>query len=108
MENVGQRIKKVRKEKHISAETIAERLNVAPASVYRWENGSINKVPTGRLVQIAEVLNVTPSYLLGWDHEKQSLPQSADLDDDDALLTYQGNPISKEDREIIKRLLKNK
>lgn len=105
---IGQRIKKMRKEKHISAETLADRLGVSPASVYRWENGAINKVPTDTLVRIAEVLHTTPEYLIGWSKEEKKNPQSADLDDDDVIFTYQGKPLSDEDKEMIRRIMRGK
>lgn len=63
----GQRMKMRRKEIGLSAETVAERLNVSPATIYRYENGDIDKVPGDRLAPIAAALQTTPAYLMGWD-----------------------------------------
>ena len=63
--NTGKIIKEIRKQKHISAEDIAEKLNVHPSTVYRWEKGDIEKIPYQTLVPIAEILNVSPLDLLG-------------------------------------------
>lgn len=39
----GERIKIKRKEKGLSAEYIAQKLEVSPATIYRYENGAIEK-----------------------------------------------------------------
>lgn len=65
----GQRMRERRKEIGLSAEKVAEMLHLSPATIYRYENGDIEKVPGAFLGQIAKVLNTTPSYLMGWDDE---------------------------------------
>ena len=68
----GQRMKERRKAIGISAERLAEMLGVSPATIYRYENGEIEKVPGDRLAPIAEALRTTPAYLMGW--EESALP----------------------------------
>lgn len=63
----GQRMKFRRKEIGMSAETLADKLGVSPATIYRYENGDIEKVPGERLGAIARALHTTPGYLMGWD-----------------------------------------
>lgn len=65
--NTGALIKELRKQKRISAETIAEKLNVHPSTVYRWEKGDIEKIPYQTLIPLARILNVSPLDLLGVD-----------------------------------------
>lgn len=64
---VGARLRSRRKQLGFSAEYIAERLGCSPATVYRWENGDIEKMPIDSIVPVAAVLGVTPAYLLGWE-----------------------------------------
>ena len=64
---VGARLRSRRKQLGFSAEYIAERLGCSPATVYRWENGDIEKMPIDSIVPVATVLGVTPAYLLGWE-----------------------------------------
>lgn len=65
----GERIRQRRKELGLSAERVAESLGVSPATVYRYENGDIAKLP-GRLLQpAARILGLSPSQLMGWDEE---------------------------------------
>ena len=53
-----------RKEKGISAEAIAEKLGVSSATIYRYENGDIEKVPVSVFIKIAEILNTPPEAIL--------------------------------------------
>ena len=67
---VGARHRARRKQLGFSAEYIAERLGCSPATVYRWENGDIEKMPIDSIDPVAADLGVTPAYLLGWGAEK--------------------------------------
>ena len=72
----GQRMKDRRKSIGLSAERVAEILGVSPATIYRYENGDIEKVPGERLGPIANALQTTPAYLMGWENADgdKSLP----------------------------------
>lgn len=68
----GQRIKQRRRDIGLSAERLAEILGVSPATIYRYENGDIEKVPGERLGPIASALHTTPAYLMGWENDTAS------------------------------------
>ena len=61
-----------RKALGLSAEKVAEMLGVSPATIYRYENGDIEKVPGDRLGPIANALRTTPAYLMGWEDNGDS------------------------------------
>lgn len=63
----GQRMKLRRKELGLSAEYVAGKLNLSPATIYRYENGGIDKVPGDILEPLAQVLQTTPACLMGWE-----------------------------------------
>lgn len=79
----GERMKQRRKEIGLSAERVAEILGVSPATVYRYENGDIDKVPGNRLAPIADALMTTPAYLMGWADETpgtvREIPSAKDI-----------------------------
>ena len=60
---IGRRIKEVRLEQKIKQEELADKLNISVAFVSRVERGT-SKINLKRLTQIAEILNVSPAYLL--------------------------------------------
>ena len=63
----GDLIKARRKEIAMSAERLAEKVGVSPATIYRYEKGDIEKVPVDVIKDIAKALNTTPAYLMGWE-----------------------------------------
>lgn len=67
-------MKNRRKAIGMSAEKLAELLDVSPATIYRYENGDIEKVPGDRLGPIANALQTTPGYLMGWEDGSGALP----------------------------------
>ena len=68
---IGERIKKARMALGYSAEQVAAFLNVSPATVYRYENGDISKLPSKFIKPLADYLCVTPAYLMGWEDEQE-------------------------------------
>ena len=49
--DIGERIKKRRKELGLSAEQIAEKLGVSPATIYRYESNDIMNMRIDKLEQ---------------------------------------------------------
>lgn len=60
-------MKERRKELGFSAEYVAEKLGVSPATIYRYERGDIEKMPGNILEPISKILHTTPAYLMGWE-----------------------------------------
>ena len=63
---VGQRIKARREELGISAEELGQKIGKAKTTIYRYELGLIEKLPTSVLESIASALRTSPAYLMGW------------------------------------------
>lgn len=62
----GERIKQARLALGYSAEQVAAFLHVSPATIYRYENGDISKLPSKFIKPLAEYLCISPAYLMGW------------------------------------------
>lgn len=65
--SIGKRIKERRKELGFNADYIAEKLGVSRSTVFRYEKGDIEKLPTEILEQLAVILKTSPGYLMGWE-----------------------------------------
>jgi len=61
----GEIIKSRRKELDISAEFIAQKLGIARSTVFRYERGDIEKVPSDILIPLSRILRLEPSELMG-------------------------------------------
>lgn len=67
--DVGKRIKERRKELNLSVDELAQKLNKNRTTVYRYEKGDIENLPLDILGPLAEALNTTPAYLMGWENK---------------------------------------
>lgn len=68
----GERIKARRKELGITADKLADIIGVSRSTVFRYENGFIEKMPLNNLVPIARALSTTVGYLMGWENDPAS------------------------------------
>lgn len=56
-----------RKELGLTLNDIATRIGVTEATVQRWESGNIKTLRQGRIAKLAEILELSPASLMGWD-----------------------------------------
>ena len=75
---IGERIKKIRKEKKINVERIANELGVSVSTVYRYEDSTIEKIPIHIFDKLCAVLEVSADELMGNERPEQNeaLPQN--------------------------------
>lgn len=65
--SIGQRIRNSRLQQGLSIDDLAHRLGKNRTTIYRYENGDIENLPLGILDSLADALNTTPAYLMGWE-----------------------------------------
>lgn len=100
-----ERIKKLAKSRGYSLSALNDKAGLGKNTIYSWKHKDPS---TENLQKVANVLSVTVDYLLGEEDKTGSSKKSVDLNDDEALLTFDGKVIPEEDRELIKRLLRGK
>lgn len=61
---LGENLRRIRKERGISVQELAQRLNTTKQTIYRYENGQIQKIPAHLIYDICCFLNVSPEKLL--------------------------------------------
>lgn len=64
--NTGDRIKQRRLELGLTVDDLAEKIGKSRATIYRYENGDIENMPTPILEPLAKALDTTPADLMGW------------------------------------------
>lgn len=108
---VGQRIKQRRKELKISADELGKRLGKDRSTVFRYENGSIEKLPIDILEPIAKALQTTPEFLMGWEKVQKKNDVLSDIvlkmNEDEELLSIVValSNLDFEKREAVKSVL---
>ena len=75
---IGQRIKSARESKNMTLDEVAKKCNTTKQTIFKYENEIVTNIPYDKIVLLSNALNVSPSYLFGWD-EKESSPSELQL-----------------------------
>lgn len=67
MENMGVLINKLRTEKGMTLEELGNKVGVGKSTVRKWENGIIANMRRDKIAKVADALDVSPAYLMGWE-----------------------------------------
>ena len=73
---VGDRIKKKRESIGMTQPELASLVDSTKQNIYKYESGIITNIPSDKIEAIAEALNVSPAYLMGWEDETQTVSSS--------------------------------
>ena len=69
---IGELLRKLRNEKHLSQEQLAEKLNVSSRSVSRWENG--NTMPDiSLIIELADFYDIDIRELLNGERKSEKM-----------------------------------
>ena len=105
---IGERIKKRRNEMGMSLREAAARLGYNDhTTLSRIEAGRVD-LPQSRIVKFAEVLGVTPGYLMGWEEAPEDVGAlAATVLKDPKLLALVKNysTLSEADRDTVSALV---
>lgn len=113
---IGHRIKLLRKKLNISQIELAEKTNSSKQSIYKYENNIVANIPSDKIELIANALNTTPVYLMGWENEIDTTVNLPDLNltdkeekliDDFRKLNKQGQEYILQTMDILKDKYKN-
>ncbi len=72
---IGERIKKIRKEKKISVDYLAAELGISKTTLYRYEDSTIEKIPIKVFDRLCILLDVSPAELMGNIPAEQDQPK---------------------------------
>jgi transcriptional regulator with XRE-family HTH domain len=89
MENeMSLKIKKLRLERGMTLEQVADIVGVGKSTVRKWETGMIANMRRDKIALLAHALGTTPAYLMGWkeDEEMTISPIEQELTEGEKLL----------------------
>ena len=82
MSTTGKKIKERRLQLGLSAEDLAARVDISPATIYRYESGQIDGLPINKLLSICKVLDASPMDFIDWDeHKRQHEQEMKNIDE---------------------------
>jgi len=91
-------LKARRKELNLTLKEIGKKIGVTEATVQRWESGATENLRYNRLIKLAKVLEVKPSFLMGFEDAPQNAKEK------ELLEIYQ--KAKESDKAEVKTLLK--
>lgn len=68
------KIKTRRIELGLTLEEVAEKMGVSAPTIQRYESGEIQNMRRDKVKKLADALNLSPSYLMGWEDQQNSTP----------------------------------
>ena len=73
MSDLGEKIYVLRKQKGMTLEELGDKVGVGKSTVRKWETGFIANMRRDKIAAIADALEVSPSYLMGWNEEEEGV-----------------------------------
>ncbi len=64
---IGTKLREIRKQNGFSVQYAAQQLGLSPATIYRYENGSIEKIPSHIVTELCRLYGATPAQIFGWE-----------------------------------------
>lgn len=87
---VGERIKFLRTQKGMTLEELGNMVGVGKSTVRKWENGMIANMRRDKISKLANALEVTPTFLMGWQEDPNLSDRDDKLSEIDQLLSKSG------------------
>ena len=76
--NLSEKIRYLSIQKGMTQAELAEKLNTTKQTIGKYENQVVTNLPLNRIQELADALDTTPAYLMGWGEEKPADASSAD------------------------------
>lgn len=68
----GARIKYLRQLTNMSQEELGRRVGVQRAAINKYEKGTVENIPIKTIEKIADVFDVSPTYIVGWNGDSDN------------------------------------
>ena len=82
---IGQRIRAARERREMTLDEVAQRCNTTKQTIFKYENEIVTNIPYDKIVLLSNALDVSPSYLFGWNEKKDS-PSEIKLTEGEELM----------------------
>lgn len=83
--SVGLRIKLAREQRNMTLEEVAKLCKTTKQTIFKYENEIVTNIPYEKIVLLTKALDVSPSYLFGWE-EKRISPSELELTEGEQLM----------------------
>ena len=102
MENdLSRKIKRLRLERDMTLEEVANIVGVGKSTVRKWETGMIANMKRDKIDSLAKALGTTPAYLMGWEETTETLPQPQPHTEGEELLLDLFRRVPESEQQMI-------
>lgn len=102
---IGQRIKTARERREMTLDEVAKRCNTTKQTIFKYENEIVTNIPYDKIVLLSNALDVSPSYLFGWD-EKESSPSEPSLTEGEKVLLDLFNRVPEDQQQLVLQMIR--
>ena len=103
--SVGQRIKTAREQRNMTLEEVAKLCETTKQTIFKYENEIVTNIPYEKIVLLSKALDVSPSYLFGWE-EKQSSPSELQLTEGEKILLNLFNRVPEDKQQLVLQMIR--
>lgn len=104
--SVGQRIKAAREQKDMTLEEVAKRCETTKQTIFKYENEIVTNIPYDKIVMLSNALDVSPSYLFGWDEEKKDSPDQLTLTEGEKAMIELFRLVPEDKQQLVLGMIK--
>ena len=108
-------LKNKRESLGMTCEDVGKRVGVSASTISRWERGDIANMKRDKIAKLAEVLQISPSVIMGWDESEEPSyyndPEVRELanfmhkNPEYKVLFDASKHVKKEDIEFVKQMI---
>lgn len=75
----GDKIRLLRLKNKMSQEELGKKLNISKQAVYKYEKDIIDEIPLSKIKLLADIFQVSPAYLTGWEHVEPTVQKAVKI-----------------------------
>ena len=102
---IGQRIRAARERRDMTLDEVAQRCNTTKQTIFKYENEIVTNIPYDKIVLLSNALDVSPSYLFGWD-EKENSPSEPTLTEGEKMLLDLFNRVPEDQQQMVLQMIR--
>lgn len=71
MSTMGENIRELRLKHKMTQEELGSYIGVKKSAIRKYESGMVENIPRSSIKKMADLFDVKPSYLMGWESQKK-------------------------------------
>ena len=102
--SIGQKIRIAREQKNMTLDEVAKRCGTTRQTIFKYENDIVTNIPYDKIVLLSNALDVTPSYLFGW--EEKNSPDEPSLSEGEKMLIGLFRRVPEDQQQLVLQMIR--